>query len=79
MTVVSRTLEAGLLDATRLSAYQLRWIAELRTTLALWHLRSSERSRLALWLSVLGVDFVRYTGISRSQARAEASKPFWRA
>ena len=78
MTLVPRTPQTVSQKVTRISALMRQQTGRMCATLALWRHRSSERSQLAFLLSALGPDFVLHTGISRSEARAEAKKPFWK-
>jgi len=78
MTLAPRTPQTASLTATSVSALMRQQTGRACDMLALWRHRADERSQLAFLLSALGPDFVLHTGISRSAARAEANKPFWK-
>jgi uncharacterized protein YjiS (DUF1127 family) len=58
-----------------LSRRAARWLRQARDAIQLWRERSRGRQQLLL----LDEHVLRDIGITRLQAEAEASKPFWRA
>ncbi len=61
-------------DAAQAAAASGTWWARLTQTLRLWSQRAAERHQL--W--DLSDSDLRDMGVSRADAVAEASKPFWR-